>query len=91
MIGGSSNCTICKTALAAAKPAALTIPVLVPDRIVSLYKQYKLHSNAACEEDFTATTFGAIWTQILAFADMQGLDGDYICNSIGSFCKAPRT
>ena len=91
--GGASNCTVCKNALAAAKPAALAAPSLVPDAMVDLCKQYKLHSNTTCEEDFRPDTFGAIWTQVLAFADVQGLDGDYICNSIGgkTFCPAPKT
>jgi hypothetical protein len=91
LVGGSSNCIVCKYALAAAKPAALAVPSLVPDAMVSLCSQYKLHNNAICKEDFTATTFGAVWTQILAFADVRGLDGDYICNYLGSFCKAPNT
>ncbi|KAJ4357130.1 uncharacterized protein N0V89_001705 [Didymosphaeria variabile] len=88
---GASNCTICKSALAAAKPAARAVPSLVPDAMVNLCKTSKLHSNATCEEDFLATTFGAIWTQVLAYADVKGLDGNYICQSIGSFCPRPTT
>lgn len=91
--GGSSNCTICKNALVAAKPAALAVPSLLPGAMVNLCKQYKLHSNATCEEDFAADTFGATWTTVLAFADVKGLDGNYICNSIGGnkFCPEPKT
>lgn len=89
--GGKDNCTICKNALVAAKPAALNVPSLVPEAMVDLCIKFKLHSNDTCEEDFTATTFGAIWTQILYFADVAGQDGNYICNSIGGFCKAPNT
>lgn len=91
--GGSSNCTICKNALAAAKPAAWAVPSLVPAAMVGLCEKYKLHSNSTCEEDFKDTNFGAIWTQILAFADVTGLDGNYICNSIGgaTFCPFPKT
>ena len=60
--------------------------------MVSLCNETKLHSAGTCEEDFAAHTFGAIWTQILAFADVSGVDGQYICNSISStFCSAPKT
>lgn len=39
-----------------------------------------------------ASTFGAVWTQILAFADVKGLDGQYICNSqSATFCPRPST
>lgn len=89
--GGSDNCTICKSALVAAKPAAYLAPSLAPDAMVSLCEATKFHSNETCEEDFAATNFGAIWTQILYFADVAGLDGNYICQSIGSFCPRPAT
>lgn len=65
---------------------------MVPDAMVSLCKAFGLHSNTTCEEDFEATTFGAIWTQVLGLADVSGLDGQYICNSISStFCPYPAT
>ncbi|KAF1981934.1 Ser/Thr protein phosphatase family protein [Aulographum hederae CBS 113979] len=89
---GQSNCTVCKAALVAAKPAAEYAPSLVPDAMVELCTSLGLHSAATCEEDFTATTFGAIWTQVLYFADVAGLDGDFICNSLSSnFCPRPET
>lgn len=88
--GTTSNCTICKNALAAAKPAALTVPSLVPNAMVQFCELYKFHSNATCQVDFAATNDGAIWTQILAFADVEGEDGKYICNSLSStFCPKP--
>jgi hypothetical protein len=87
-----SNCTICQAALAAAQPAALVAPSLVPDALISVCKASKLFSNATCEEDYAATTFGAVWTQILALADVKGQDGRYICNILSStFCPRPLT
>jgi hypothetical protein len=84
---GPSNCTKCQNALAAAKPAALTAPSLVPEAMVALCKATQFASNATCEENYKATTFGAIWTQVLAFANLTGSDGRYICNSLSStFC-----
>ena len=87
-----SNCTICKNALAAAKPAALAVPSLVPNAMISLCQLFKFHSNATCQLDFAAANDGAIWTQILAFADVEGEDGKYICNTLSStFCPKPFT
>ncbi|KAJ6146129.1 hypothetical protein N7497_008111 [Penicillium chrysogenum] len=63
-----SDCTKCKNALAAAKPAALHAPGLVPNAMISLCKDFRFHANETCEEDFASNTFGAIWTQVLAFA-----------------------
>jgi len=60
--------------------------------MVTLCQKYAFHSNATCVADFEATTFGAIWTQVLYFADLEGLDGQYICNDLSSsFCPAPAT
>jgi hypothetical protein len=46
------NCTICRNALAAAQPAALTVPKLVPEALVGLCKKFKFATNATCEENF---------------------------------------
>ncbi|KAF2094957.1 hypothetical protein NA57DRAFT_45523 [Rhizodiscina lignyota] len=89
--GGSDNCTVCKNALVAAQPAAFLAPSLVPEAMVDLCISTGFHSNESCIEDFAATNFGAIWTQVLFFGDMSGLDGNYVCNSIGSFCPRPAT
>ncbi|KXT17968.1 hypothetical protein AC579_9630 [Pseudocercospora musae] len=85
----ANNCTKCIQALEVGKRAAQLAPSLVPPAMVSLCNQTKFHSSRTCVEDFEATTFGAIWTQILAFANVSGMDGHYICNSIGSFCPTP--
>ena len=88
----ANNCTKCKNALAAAKPAALYGPAFVPDAMVSLCKAFGFHADETCEQDFATNTFGAIWTQVLAYADVEGLDGEYICNSLNSkYCSAPKT
>ncbi|KAK3062701.1 hypothetical protein LTS18_003536 [Coniosporium uncinatum] len=90
--GGDNNCTICKAALLAAQPAAQQAPSYVPETMVQLCTSLGLHSAETCEEDFRADTFGAIWTQVLAFADVAGQDGTYICASLSStFCPRPKT
>lgn len=87
-----SDCTKCKNALAAAKPAALHVPGLVPNAMISLCKDFRFHANETCEEDFASNTFGAIWTQVLAYADVEGLDGQYICHSLSEkYCSTPTT
>ncbi|KAK4580259.1 hypothetical protein LTR86_000462 [Recurvomyces mirabilis] len=93
IINGSyitGNCSKCIAALTVAKSAAQLAPSLVPAAMVQLCTSTGFHSKNTCEEDFEATTFGAIWTQVLALADVSGLDGQYICNSLSStFCSAP--
>jgi len=65
-------------------------PDQVPTALINLCQKYQFHNNATCISDFNATTFGAIWTQVLAYADVSGLDGRYICNSWSStFCSQP--
>ncbi|EME47574.1 hypothetical protein DOTSEDRAFT_146335, partial [Dothistroma septosporum NZE10] len=88
----ASNCSKCIAALSVGKSAAQIAPSLVPAAMVSLCNDTGLHSASTCKEDFEATTFGAIWTQVLAFADVSGTDGQAICHSISSsFCPAPAT
>lgn len=88
--GVTGNCSKCQTALAAGQEAAKAAPELVPDALVALCKATKFASNATCEEDYAAGSFGAIWTQVLYYADVAGLDGRYICNSLSStFCSLP--
>ncbi|KAK9850336.1 hypothetical protein MYU51_012249 [Penicillium brevicompactum] len=94
IIGTNStdHCTKCKRALAAAKPAALHAPALVPNAMVDLCKAFAFHSNETCEQDFATNAFGPIWTQVLAYADVEGLDGEYICHSLDKkYCAAPKT
>lgn len=86
------GCTKCKNALAAAKPAALYAPTWVPDAMISLCQKFQFKSYASCESEFAASIFGATWTQVLAYADVQGLDGDYICQFFNdSSCEEPKT
>jgi len=90
--GLSGNCSKCVAALNVGKLLAQTAPSYVPDALVSLCQSTKFASNSSCISSYAAGTYGAIWTQILALADVNGLDGRYICNSLSStFCSAPTT
>jgi len=88
--GLSTNCSKCIAALSVGKLAAQVAPEFVPDALVSLCISTGFGSNSSCTTTYTAESFGAVWTQVLAFADVTGLDGQYICNSLSSnFCPAP--
>lgn len=88
----SSNCSKCIAALSVAKSAAQLAPKLVPQAMVSLCNDTGT-SLSSCEADYGARKgIGTIWTQVLALADVSGLDGQYICNRLSSsYCPAPET
>ncbi len=86
------NCTKCTASLAVAKVLAQYAPTTVPTLLIELCQAFKFSSNATCVENYAAGSFGAIWTQVLALADVSGMDGQYICNRLSStFCPAPKT
>lgn len=90
--GLSGNCSKCVAALSVGKLLAQSAPTYVPDALVALCQATKFASNASCIATYTAGSFGAIWTQVLALADVTGLDGQYICSSLSTtFCAAPLT
>lgn len=87
-----TSCTRCKKALAAAKPAALHASYHVPNAMINLCKEFGFHDHEVCEQKFAMNTLGTVWTQVLAYADVEGLDGQYICHSLNSkYCSAPKT
>ncbi|KAJ5493309.1 hypothetical protein N7539_002055 [Penicillium diatomitis] len=87
-----SPCLKCKRALIVAKPAAQYAPLLVPDALINICKAFGYQSETACEDNFSPQAFGAIWTQVLAYANVDGLDGQYICHYLSSdFCEQPET
>ena len=86
----TDSCGKCISALTVAKQAALLAPESVPDFMIELCQRYEFKTDERCEESFQASTFGQIWTQVLYFADVAGLDGHYICNALSStFCPRP--
>ncbi|KAK6221897.1 hypothetical protein LQW54_001117 [Pestalotiopsis sp. IQ-011] len=87
--GLSSNCSRCVAALSVAQMAARLAPTYLPDAIVSLCQKTGFAANATCQSTYEAGSFGATWTQILSKADVAGLDGQYICAYLGSYCAAP--
>lgn len=94
-IGG--NCSKCIAALDIGKIVAQAAPDYVPAALLSLCHQTHFQSNmtrfqpnVSCEAQYSAASYGAVWSQVLSLADVTGLDGRYICNFLSdSFCPAP--
>lgn len=89
--GLSTNCSRCIAALNVAQVAAQFAPNYLPDAMVALCQSTGFTSNSSCEATYEAGSYGASWTQILAQADVNGLDGQLICYKLGSFCSNPPT
>jgi hypothetical protein len=90
--GLSGNCSKCIAALSVGKFLAQAAPSYVPNAMIALCQATGFASNSSCTTTYEAGSYGAIWTQVLALADVSGLDGRYICNTLSStFCSAPTT
>ncbi len=88
--GLSSNCSKCVAALSVGQVVARLAPEHLPDAFVKLRQITGFNTNASCQTTYEAGSFGAPWTQILAKADVAGLDGRYICSSLSAnFCTQP--
>ncbi|KAI9651255.1 hypothetical protein NHQ30_001293 [Ciborinia camelliae] len=89
--GLTSNCSKCIAALSIGKTLAQYAPSYVPNALVSLCQTTGFAKNITCKNNYAPSSWGAIWTQVLALADVTGLDGQYICSSLStSYCPAPR-
>ena len=87
----SGNCSKCIAALNIGKEVALVAPEALPPLFVSLCKATKFASSSSCQATYSAEALGSLWTQVLAYADVSGQDGLYICSFLSStFCPAQR-
>jgi hypothetical protein len=88
--GVSGNCSKCIAALNVGKLVAQVAPEALPPVFISLCQSTGFASNSSCQATYAAQALGSIWTQVLAYADVSGQDGQYICNSLSStFCPTP--
>ncbi|KAH8888870.1 Metallo-dependent phosphatase [Thozetella sp. PMI_491] len=89
--GLASNCSKCVAALSVGQLVARLAPEHLPDAFVKLCQITGYNTNSACQQNYEAGSFGAPWAQILAKADVAGLDGRYICAylSSNSWCTQP--
>ncbi|KAL9058188.1 MAG: hypothetical protein Q9162_001912 [Coniocarpon cinnabarinum] len=84
-----SNCTKCVDSMQVLQNLSYTAPELVANGLVNTCETLQWESNSSCQGDFDLYTFGSIWTQVLRFADIQGLDGRYICHYAAGYCPTP--
>jgi hypothetical protein len=88
--GLADSCSKCIAALSVGQLVAKLAPLYLPDAMVQLCQATGFSTNSTCQSTYQASAFGAVWTQVLANADVEGLDGRYICSSLStSFCSAP--
>ncbi|KAK8016193.1 hypothetical protein PG993_014382 [Apiospora rasikravindrae] len=87
--GLTSNCSKCVAALSVGQMAAKLAPTYLPDAMVSFCKETGFASNSTCQAQYETGSFGATWTQILSHAEVTGLDGQFICAALGSYCPLP--
>ncbi|KAF8481747.1 Metallo-dependent phosphatase [Russula ochroleuca] len=86
----SNNCALCTGALQIGKFLALAAPEQGPAFAIFLCQQFQLSST--CNSTFGSTALGPVVTQVLAYANISGYDGQMICqNSIPGFCSLPPT
>ncbi|KAK4159001.1 Metallo-dependent phosphatase-like protein [Cladorrhinum sp. PSN259] len=86
----ASNCSKCVSCLSVGQTAARVAPTALPAAIVHLCRETGYKTHKVCREMFEASTFGTPWTQVLANADVGGLDGQYICSFLSpDFCPRP--
>lgn len=94
IISGSSitgNCSKCVAALNVGKLVAQVAPQDLPPLFIQLCEITGFASSASCQATYSPQALGSVWTQVLAYADVSGQDGLYICNSLSStFCTAPK-
>ncbi|KAM7221685.1 Metallo-dependent phosphatase-like protein [Rhypophila decipiens] len=88
--GLSDNCSKCIAALSVGQLLARVAPESIPQVMVSLCTDTGLHSKEKCSDDWRAGVLGAPLAQVLAKADVAGLDGRYICNYLSkATCPRP--
>ncbi|KAK0719621.1 Metallo-dependent phosphatase-like protein [Lasiosphaeris hirsuta] len=85
----SKNCSKCIAALSIGQIVAKLAPAHLPDALVSVCQMTSFRPAKLCQTTYEASSFGASWAQILASADVVGLDGQYICASLGNMCPHP--
>ncbi|SPO40829.1 related to acid sphingomyelinase [Pseudozyma flocculosa] len=91
--GTQPSCDKCLASLKVAQQLARTYPKAAPAVMIDLCKRYKYASNASCEAQYTGPVLGAVYTQVLSYADFDSpssTDAQYICaNLLGAKSSCP--
>ncbi|KAH9838385.1 sphingomyelin phosphodiesterase [Rhodofomes roseus] len=88
-IFGTNTCSRCQAALSIAKIVALAAPSEGPGLAVRLCEA--LEASADCGSEYGQYSLGATITQVAAFADVGGYDGQAICAYYAGLCPVPAT
>ncbi|WVQ76951.1 hypothetical protein IAR50_006630 [Cryptococcus sp. DSM 104548] len=90
VIGEGGNCTKCIKSLTAASELAKRAPQLIADLLVSLCNYYTFTTPTKCNV-YSANAQGPFYAQVLAYADIGGYDGQYLCQNFitASECERP--
>ena len=81
------NCSKCIAALNVGKSVAQVASEALPPLFITLCETTSFASNSTCQTTYAAEALGSVWTQVLAYADVSGQDGLYICASLSTtFC-----
>ncbi|KIJ65063.1 hypothetical protein HYDPIDRAFT_27793 [Hydnomerulius pinastri MD-312] len=84
-----NECAQCLASLEAAKFLALAAPEQGSNLAVALCEYFKYSST--CEASYGPLALGPIFTQVVAYADVGGYDGQAICAQFLKLCPAPST
>ncbi|KAF4604855.1 hypothetical protein EYR40_003637 [Pleurotus pulmonarius] len=84
---GDNKCARCIAGFEAAKFLALAAPKQGPAFAVRLCDHFKFSST--CSTTFGPLGTGGVITQVVANADVGGLDGQYLCQNFLNLCPLP--
>ncbi|OSX66906.1 hypothetical protein POSPLADRAFT_1072083 [Postia placenta MAD-698-R-SB12] len=88
-IFSSDTCAACQVSLEVAKFLALAAPAEGPNLAIRLCEYFDYADD--CAADYGIFTLGATLTQVAAYADAGGYDGQSICNQFLGLCPDPPT
>ncbi|KAI0660496.1 sphingomyelin phosphodiesterase [Cubamyces menziesii] len=87
---GSNNCARCQAALQVGKFLAMAAPEEGPTFAVRVCEHFNF--NKDCATQYGIFQLGSVITQVIANADVGGLDGQMICSHfLSGLCPAPTT
>ncbi|PCH42293.1 sphingomyelin phosphodiesterase [Wolfiporia cocos MD-104 SS10] len=85
----NDTCTSCQAALEVAKFLAMAAPEQGPNLAVRLCEYFDYASD--CSTTYGIYTLGSPITQVLAYSDVGGYDGQAICSHFLGLCPRPPT
>ncbi|TFK69069.1 Metallo-dependent phosphatase [Pluteus cervinus] len=90
-IFGDDTCTRCIAGLEVAKFVTLAHPSILADLATQLCLLDQFASSSTCKSEFSNLDIGSVVAQVLANADVGGLDGQMLCENFLGFCPLAPT